>query len=32
MGAVPAISILDSTLRHDSALCERINEAVFEQV
>jgi para-aminobenzoate synthetase component 1 len=29
MGAVPALSILDSTLRHDSALCQKINQAVF---
>jgi len=29
MGAVPAISILDATLRHDVAFCEKINDAVF---
>jgi para-aminobenzoate synthetase component 1 len=29
MGAVPAVSLGDSALGHDSALCDRINEAVF---
>lgn len=29
MGAVPAISLLDSKLGHDAAFCEKINQAVF---
>ncbi len=29
MGAVPAISLHDTKLGHDSALCEKINHAVF---
>ncbi|HET7544770.1 MAG TPA: aminodeoxychorismate synthase component I [Polyangiaceae bacterium] len=29
MGAVPALSLHDSKLGHDSALCDRINQAVF---
>ncbi|MEY4544996.1 MAG: hypothetical protein RL685_1191, partial [Pseudomonadota bacterium] len=32
MGAVPAIRLQDAQLRYDSALCDRINEAVFEEV
>jgi hypothetical protein len=32
MGAVPVISLREVELRHDSALCDRINEAVFEEV
>jgi para-aminobenzoate synthetase component I len=31
MGAVPAVSLQDATLGHDSALCARINEAVFDE-
>lgn len=31
MGAVPAARLHDATLGCDSALCERINQAVFEQ-
>lgn len=29
MGAVPALSVLDAPLRHDAALCDRLNDAVF---
>jgi para-aminobenzoate synthetase component 1 len=29
MGAVPALSLHDAELRHDSALCDKINETVF---
>jgi len=29
MGAVPAISLQDTKLRYDAALCDKINEAVF---
>jgi para-aminobenzoate synthetase component I len=31
MGAVPASSLHDAELRYDSALCDRINEAVFHR-
>ena len=30
MGAVPAVSLHDAQLRYDSALCNKINEAVFD--
>jgi para-aminobenzoate synthetase component 1 len=30
MGAVPAVSLHDAKLRHDAALCDKINHAVFE--
>jgi hypothetical protein len=31
MGAVPALSLHDAELRYDSALCDKINEAVFNR-
>jgi para-aminobenzoate synthetase component 1 len=31
MGAVPAVSLHDARLGYDSALCDRINETVFEE-
>jgi para-aminobenzoate synthetase component 1 len=31
MGAVPAVSLDDMTLDYDSALCDRINETVFDE-
>lgn len=31
MGAVPAVSLHDAELRYDSALCDKLNRAVFEE-
>jgi para-aminobenzoate synthetase component I len=31
MGAVPALSLHDAELRYDAALCDKINDAVFNR-
>ncbi len=31
MGAVPAVSVHEAKLRYDSALCDKINRAVFKE-